>query len=142
MIRYALTCANEDEFEGWFSSSADYDDQEARGLVSCPVCGSSEVRKAPMAPAVARSRAGDSRSREEASPAEIAAKVREHIRDTFDYVGPGFADEARAIHVGDAPDRPIWGEATAEEAKSLAEEGLPVAPLPAPFAPVSPRKLN
>ncbi len=135
MIRYALTCANEDQFEGWFSSSADYDDQERRGLISCPACGSAEVRKAPMAPAVARSREGD-------GPAEIAAKVRAHIREKFDYVGEGFADEARAIHDGDAPDRPIWGEATPQEAKSLAEEGLPVAPLPAPFAPVVPRKLN
>ena len=135
MIRYALTCANDDQFEGWFSSSADYDDQEQRGLISCPVCGSAEIRKAPMAPAVARSREGE-------SSAEIAAKVRQHIKEKFDYVGDGFADEARAIHDGDAPDRPIWGEATPEEAKSLAEEGLPVAPLPAPFAPVLPRKLN
>jgi hypothetical protein len=135
MIRYALTCANEDQFEGWFSSSADYDDQERRGLVTCPVCGSAEVRKAPMAPAVARSREGD-------SPAEIAARVRRHIREKFDYVGDGFADEARAIHDGDAPDRPIWGEATPEEAISMAEDGLPVAPLPAPFAPAIPRKLN
>jgi hypothetical protein len=135
MIRYALTCPNDDLFEGWFSSSADYDDQETRGLIDCPVCGSKQVRKAPMAPAVAR-------SREHRNPAEIAAKVRAHIRDTFDYVGDGFADEARAIHEGDALDRPIWGEATPEEAKSLADEGLPVAPLPAPFAPVFPRKLN
>lgn len=135
MIKYALTCANEDQFEGWFDSSAAYDEQETRGLITCPTCGSAEVRKAPMAPAVAR-------SRDAASPAEIAAKVREHIREKFDYVGDGFADEARAIHDGDAPDRPIWGEATPAEAQSMADDGLPVAPLPAPFAPVPPRKLN
>jgi hypothetical protein len=133
VIKYALTCTNDDDFEGWFDSSAAYDDQEARGLITCPVCGSAEVRKAPMAPAVARTREG---------AAEIAARVRAHIRDTFDYVGDGFAKEARAIHDGDAPDRPIWGEATPDEAKSMADDGLPVAPLPAPLAPVPPRKLN
>lgn len=133
MIRYALTCPNDDAFEGWFASSDDYDAQEAGGQIECPVCGSREVRKAPMAPAVARSRE---------NAAEMAAKVRNHIRDTFDYVGDGFADEARAIHDGDAPDRPIWGEATPEQAREMAEEGLPVAPLPAALAPTPPRKLN
>lgn len=137
MIRYALTCDNEDSFEGWFASSADYDDQEARGLIECPACGSKTVRKAPMAPAV--------RTRDSAgppSPAEIAARVRAHIREKFDYVGEGFAREARAIHDGDAPDRPIWGEATPDEARALSEDGLPVAPLPPALAPTPPRKLN
>lgn len=136
MIRYALTCENDDEFEGWFASSADYDDQETRGIVECPVCGSKVVRKAPMAPAVGRSKA------EAASRAAMVEQVRSHIREKFDYVGTGFAEEARAINDGDAPDRPIWGEATPAEAKALADEGLPVAPLPAPFAPTPPRKLN
>ncbi|MDZ4776671.1 MAG: DUF1178 family protein [Alphaproteobacteria bacterium] len=133
MIRYALTCANEDQFEGWFASSDDYDAQEKRGQIECPICGSTAIRKAPMAPAVGRSREG---------MAEMAAKVRNHIREKFDYVGDGFADEARAIHDGDAPDRPIWGEATPEQAREMAEEGLPVAPLPAALAPTPPRKLN
>lgn len=133
MIRYALTCPNEDDFEGWFASSDDYDAQASSGLIECPVCGSREIRKAPMAPAVARSRE---------NAAEMAAKVRNHIRDKFDYVGDGFADEARAIHDGDAPDRPIWGEATPDQAREMAEEGLPVAPLPAALAPTPPRKLN
>lgn len=136
MIRYALTCENDDEFEGWFSSSADYDAQEARGLVECPVCGSKLVRKAPMAPAVGRSKA-HAKTR-----AAMVEEVRSHIREKFDYVGEGFANEARAINDGDAPDRPIWGEATPAEAKALVDDGLPVAPLPAPFAPTPPRKLN
>lgn len=135
MIRYALTCPNEDEFEGWFASIGDYDAQEAGGMIECPVCGSREVRKAPMAPAVAR-------SREQENLADIAAKVRNHIREKFDYVGESFADEARAIHDGEAPDRPIWGEATAEQVREMVEEGLPVAPLPAALAPTPPRKLN
>ncbi len=134
MIRYALTCENDDAFEGWFASSADYDAQEARGLVECPVCGSKLVRKAPMAPAVGRGKS------ESEGRAAIVEKVRNHIREKFDYVGPGFADEARAINDGDAPDRPIWGEATPEEAQSLVADGLPVTPLPAPFAPTPPGK--
>jgi hypothetical protein len=137
VIRYALTCSNEDSFEGWFASSADYDDQAARGLIECPVCGAKDVRKAPMAPAVARSR-----ENAPPTPAAIAARVRAHIRENFDYVGEGFAQEARAIHEGDAPDRPIWGEATPDEARAMSEEGLPVAPLPPALAPTPPRKLN
>ena len=136
MIRYALTCENDDAFEGWFDSSADYDAQEARGLVECPVCASKVVRKAPMAPAVGRSKS------EADMRAAMVREVRSHIREKFDYVGDGFAHEARAINDGDAPDRPIWGEATPAEAKALADEGLPVSPLPAPFAPTPPRKLN
>jgi hypothetical protein len=135
MIRYALTCENEDAFEGWFASSADYDAQEARGMIECPACGSKTVRKAPMAPAVHS-------SSDAPSPAEFAAKVRAHIREKFDYVGEDFATEARAIHEGEAPDRPIWGEATPVEAREMVEEGLPVAPLPAALAPTPPRKLN
>lgn len=136
MIRYALVCNQDHEFEGWFGSSADYDKQSEQGLLSCPVCASAEVGKAPMAPAVSRARG------EDVSPADMIAKVRAHIREKFDYVGERFADEARAIHEGEAPDRPIWGEATPAEAQAMKEEGLPVAPLPAPLAPVPPRKLN
>lgn len=134
MIRYQLICADEHEFEGWFSSSADYDRQEAEGLVACPLCDTRSVRKAVMAPAVARRDRGD--------VAALAAKVRAHVRDNFDYVGERFADEARAMHDGDAPERPIWGETTGAQAKALIEDGVPVAPLPAPFAPPPPTKVN
>jgi hypothetical protein len=140
MIRYALVCDNEDEFEAWFRSSADYDVQETKGLLECPHCGSKSVRKAPMAPAVARKDRDRAPSREEFQ--QFAAKVRSHIKETHDYVGESFADEARKMHEGDADHRPIWGEAKAEEAKALVEEGVPVAPLPAPFAPTPPRKVN
>lgn len=133
MIRYSLTCENEDEFEGWFQSIEAFDKQADDGLLACPHCGSTVVRKAPMAPAVARRRA---------SPEAIAAAVREHIRENFDYVGENFAREARAAAQGQAPERPIWGEATPAEARALVEDGVPVAPLPAPFAPVPPKKLN
>jgi hypothetical protein len=138
MIRYALTCENEDAFEGWFGSSRDYDEQEAKGLVECPVCGSRTVRKAPMAPAIARRR--DSVPPE--VRAAVAEEVRKHIKENFDYVGDRFAKEARKMHEGDAPERPVWGEATADEARALLEDGVPVAPLPPEIAPIPPRKLN
>lgn len=143
MIHYSLRCENGDEFEAWFRNSADYDDQSAKSLVECPHCGSTHIEKAPMAPNVVRT---DNKTRKEPSPRAVAmamaAKVKEHIRENFDYVGDSFADEARAIHDGVSEDRPIWGEATPEQAREMAEEGLPVAPLPAELAPTPPKKLN
>lgn len=134
MIRYALVCRNGDEFEGWFRSSADYEAQEPS--LDCPVCGVVEVRRAPMAPAIVRGR-GD-----RADPQALAAKVREHIRENFEYVGERFPEEVRAIDRGEREERPLWGEAKPEEARAMLEEGLPIAPLPPGLAPVAPRKLN
>lgn len=139
MIRYDLRCANGDEFEAWFGSIADYDKQAAAGLVECPHCGSKHVEKAPMAPAVVTGRSKDAR-RERAVAMAMAAKVREHIQQNFDYVGDKFADEARKMHQGEAEERAIWGEATLEEAQALAEEGIPAAPLPPDLAPEGPKK--
>jgi hypothetical protein len=141
MIRYDLKCDNGDEFEAWFGSIADYDKQAAAGLVECPHCGSKHVEKAPMAPAVRTSRAVEAR-KERAVAMAMAAKVREHIKDNFDYVGDKFADEARKMHSGESEDRAIWGEVTPDEAKALQEEGVPAAPLPPELAPTPERKLN
>lgn len=132
MIRYALACEHDHPFEGWFGASADYDDQQARGLIECPVCGSTCVRKQIMAPAVA----GTKRSTPDLPPEarqmmmEALGKVRAHVEENFDYVGDAFAAEARAIHEGRSEDRGIYGEATPAEVKKLAEDGVPVAPLP------------
>src|SRR5579871_1893328 len=100
MIKYGLTCEHEHPFEGWFGSSSDFDDQQAAGLLTCPVCGSADVRKQIMAPAVAGTKA----QRAPAAPGpsrammmETMAKVRRHVEDNFDYVGDTFAKEARAI---------------------------------------------
>ena len=145
MIRYDLRCANGDAFEAWFASIAEYDKQAADGQVQCPHCGTAHVEKAPMAPAVRRGKNADKRSgSEERNVAmAMAAKVREHIRDNFDYVGDRFADEARKMHSGERDERAIWGEATPEQARELAEEGVPVAPLPPELAPAAPgKKLN
>lgn len=133
MIKYALVCAHEHLFEGWFGASADYDDQTARGLVKCPVCSSSEVRKQIMAPSVSGTKA---RGAAESDPQmrsmmmEAMRRVRSHVTDNFDYVGDRFAAEARAIHEGASEDRGIYGEASPKEVRALIEDGVQVAPLP------------
>jgi hypothetical protein len=144
MIRYDLRCANGDEFEAWFGSIADYDKQAEAGLVECPHCGSKHVEKAPMAPAIRSSRRAEANASKERKVAmAMAAKVREHIKDNFDYVGDKFADEARKMHSGESDERAIYGEATVEEARALAEEGIPASPLPPELSPNPPdKKLN
>jgi hypothetical protein len=141
VIRYDLRCANGDAFDAWFGDSADYDRQAAQGLVECPHCGSKDVEKAPMAPAIISQR-GDARAQEQKVAVAMAKQVKEHIRDNYDYVGDRFPDEARKMHEGETEHRPIWGEATPEQAKEMMEEGMPVAPLPPALAPVPPKKLN
>ncbi|MCC5980383.1 MAG: DUF1178 family protein [Oceanicaulis sp.] len=142
MIRYALQCDEGHSFEAWFSSSEDYESQEARGLVECPTCGSVAVTRAVMAPAVRTSKGREMSTNAEPDFEEVARKVRAHIRNNYDYVGPDFASEARAIHEGAKPERLIYGETTPEERTRLAEEGVPCAPLPEPFAPTPPKKAN
>ncbi len=141
MIRYALLCDADHEFEAWFSSSDSYDEQAARGLVECPHCGSVTVRKALAAPAVSTSRAKEARS-EQRKLAEMAGKVRAHIRQNFDYVGEDFAREAREMHEGRKEARLIYGETSPEESRRLIEDGVAVTPLPDLFAPVPPKKAN
>lgn len=134
MIRYALTCEYEHGFEGWFASSADFDDQQGRGLLDCPMCASKMVRKQIMAPAVAgtkRTLAADAPSpKAQAMMMEAAGRIRAHVEENFDDVGDSFANEARAIHEGRAEDRGIYGQATPKEVRDLVEDGVPVAPLP------------
>jgi hypothetical protein len=135
MIRYALVCEQDHEFEGWFARSSDFDAQAAGGLVECPICGSRAVKKQIMSPSVA-----GTKKRGEAAPGasdgrrqvmmEAMAQVRRHVEDNFDYVGDTFAREARAIHEGKSENRGIYGEATPTEVKSLVEDGVPVAALP------------
>ena len=134
MIRYALACDRSHVFEGWFSTSADFDDQQDRGLLSCPVCATKAVTKQIMAPSIA----GTKRTVSDLSPKahsmmmETLTKVRQHVEDNFDYVGDSFAAEARAIHEGTSEQRGIYGEASPVEVKALVADGVPVAPLPPP----------
>jgi hypothetical protein len=138
MIRYTLKCPAEHRFEAWFASSADFDRLRAAGHVTCVVCGGGGVEKTLMAPsvAVARPEAAAPETETETAPlarppaARALAELRRRLLEKAEGVGRDFAREARRIHAGEAPDRPIWGEAQAEEARALLEDGIPVAPLP------------
>ena len=135
MILFNLRCAAEHEFEAWFKDGAAYDRQASAGEIACPACGDTDVGKAIMAPRV--SSTAKKRSGPPASPAEIQRQyvtamreVRKHVEEHCDYVGPGFAEEARKIHSGDSAERGIYGEATPEEAKLLSEDGIPFNRIP------------
>lgn len=134
MIHYALTCNNAHGFDGWFGSSDAFADQQARGLVTCPVCASSDVQKALMAPAVAQPRAemaSFSAGRpDQAKLRDIMRALREKVTSEADYVGDRFAEEARRIHFEEAPARGIYGEATREDVAGLIEDGVDFLPLP------------
>jgi hypothetical protein len=155
MIRYALICDTGHEFESWFATAAGFDEQVARKLVSCPFCDSSAVSRAVMAPNIARTdrdrrgRAAGDEAPAAAPPApapaanpaalmgekEIAfrrmlADLHRHVSENAEHVGPRFADEALKIHHGEAESRAIYGQATAEEARELREEGVDFLPLP------------
>lgn len=141
MIIFDLRCAPQGHvFEAWFGSTDDYEDQRRRGLVQCPICGAGEVDKAPMAPRVGAkgspSSAGAAEDYFTSEPEAVKAMLsalasaqREMLRKS-EHVGDRFAQEARAIHFGDAAVRAIHGRATRAEAETLLEEGIPVAPLP------------
>lgn len=142
MIVFDLRCDTGHRFEAWFGSSADYDDQRARGLLACPLCDSHAVEKAVMAPAVApkgnrrsETPAGTAAAMLPAHPdhAALAAKLAElkrAVESSCDWVGDRFAAEARAIHEGEAEARGIYGKATPDEVRALHEDGIEVAPLP------------
>jgi hypothetical protein len=144
LIIFDLKCRPQGHvFEAWFASSTAFDDQQERGLVACPLCGSAEIVKAPMAPAVPAK--GNARG-EAPAPASsalgeakamlaAAAAAQKRLLAGSEGLGDRFASEARAIHLGEADPRPIHGEATLAEAESLIEEGVPIAPLPFPVIP-------
>lgn len=153
MIRYALHCDRNHAFESWFQSSSAYNSQVKRKLVTCPICGSAKVEKAIMAPRIVGKK-GRGPATPPPEPAatpvpetapsgptsllmaqerELRAKIKElrdHIVKNADNVGERFANEARAMHYGDKEHRPIYGEASPDEAKSLIDEGIEVSPLP------------
>ena len=133
MIVFDLHCRDGGEiFEAWFRSNADFDEQKSAGLVQCPFCQSANVGKAPMAPSVPRKGS-------ENPLARLAAMQAEMLKDSR-WVGDQFADTARAIHSGERAPEQVHGSATLDQAKSLVDEGVPVAPLPLPVRP--PGQLN
>lgn len=143
MIHYALKCGEGHEFEAWFRDSADFDKRAERAAVACPACGSTTVEKQLMAPAVS-----SPKKKETAAPAEpetlrVAApdprraelvealrELRKSVTASADYVGKRFSEEARKIHYKETEPRGIYGEASPEEARGLAEEGIEFHPLP------------
>ena len=154
MIVFDIACRNASHiFEIWFGSSSDYEDQKARGLIACPYCGSTDVEKAVMAPNVGAKGNSVEREVSVAPPAPVAAaanvptpeqfkqmvgklaEIQSKMLESSAYVGPRFAEEARAMHLGEQDARPIHGQTTAEEAKALIDEGVPVAPLLLPVRP-------
>jgi hypothetical protein len=137
VIKYALKCAEDHRFEGWFSSSADFDEQKASDALSCPVCETSRVEKALMAPALLKGGRPSSRKEEVAATIarewnEAASKAKAYVEKNFEHVGKRFPEEARAQHYGEKEAKPIYGEASREEVLSLKEEGVTVAPVPQP----------
>jgi hypothetical protein len=135
VIVFDLRCRDSgDVFEAWFQSSADFEEQSARGLVQCPVCQSASVEKAPMAPRV------PAKSSSAEAPLARLAALQAKMLERSEWVGDRFADEARSIHLGEAEARAVHGSATPAEAKSLIDEGVPVAPLPLPVVP--PNQVN
>ena len=150
MIRYNLRCDAGHAFESWFQSSSAYESQEKRKLVNCPACGSTKVERAIMAPQIVSKKKDSaepapaiSASTDVAAPTstplmmaqerELRAKLKElrdHIVKNADNVGERFPNEARKMHYGDIEHRPIYGEASPEEARSLIDEGVEVSPLP------------
>ena len=135
MISFTLVCSNAHEFEGWFSSSGDYESQKERGLVECPLCGDQGVKKALMAPLVSSARGEESAVpvAMNAEQTKMMAQIREltnKVREGAENVGDKFAEEARKIHYGETDARGIYGKATPVEAKGLANEGIEFIPLP------------
>jgi len=153
MIRYALHCDQGHAFESWFQSSAAYDKQAKRALVTCPTCGSAKVEKAIMAPRLARAEGADPpppailptpplpslvpgktpvaiMSPPERELRKKLKELRDHLTKNADYVGPRFPEQARKIHYGEIEHRSIYGEASPEEAKEMHEEGIEFHPLP------------
>jgi len=149
MIRYALCCERGHAFESWFASSSAYETQEKRKLVNCPVCGSAEVERAIMAPQIVSKKGREVAVAAPAPAAEVAPpastpllmarerelrtklkELRDHIVKSADNVGERFPVEARKMHYGDIEHRPIYGEASPDEARALIEEGVEVTPLP------------
>ncbi len=139
MIVFDLKCTHAHVFEAWFGSSADYEDQRARGLLSCPICGDADIAKAVMAPNIPAK--GNRAPATPAPPPDpkalmaALAQVQAKMLEGSQWVGMSFADKARAMHAGEETVAPIHGQASLAEAKALIEDGVPVAPLPLPVIP-------
>jgi hypothetical protein len=135
MIKYDLRCNFEHTFEVWFRDSSACDEQLAAGEVVCPECASSEVRKALMAPSIAKAEIAEPERRRVVAMAQHLHMMREfrrYVEENCENVGADFPEEARKIHYGEVEHRNIFGEADLKEAKELVEEGIDIFPVPGP----------
>jgi hypothetical protein len=135
MIKFNLACDQRHDFEAWFSSSADFDDQQTKALVTCPVCGSTKVEKALMVPAVSTGRSQDKKQQKLAADArqEVMSNIREmvnHVESNTEDVGTRFSEEARKMHYGESQARGIRGQASMDEVHELVDEGVEIVPIP------------
>jgi hypothetical protein len=132
VIIYELVCGHEHRFEGWFRNSAEFESQSASRAISCPTCGSDEIRRVPSAGRVTRYHAGAGANGGKAPVStDTLRKLHDYVERNFEYVGSDFADEARRIHRGESEERNIRGEASAAEISNLVQEGITALPLPA-----------
>ena len=130
MIVFNLVCKDCSlEFEGWFDNAADFKSQKRRKFISCPNCERSNIKKAPVAPNVAK-KSNSKILKIKKTLANNIKKIKKIVEENFDYVGDQFTDEAKKIKYGETNDRPIYGEATIEQTKELIEEEINVTPLP------------
>ena len=130
MIRYTLTCEQDHRFDSWFQSSQGFDALADAGHLSCAICGSSEVKRALMAPSVAQKTSKPDLKTPHSDVETAVTQMRKEVEANSEYVGVSFAQEARKMHDGETPERAIYGEAKLDDAKKLIEDGIPVAPLP------------
>lgn len=131
MILFQLRCGKDHHFEAWFRDNAAYDDQAAAGVITCPQCGDAHVEKAIMAPRLNKKAGAALDVAETVREAKrLLGEMRREIEAKCDYVGDRFSEEARKIHYGETAARPIYGEATGEQARDLAEEGVAFAQIP------------
>ena len=142
MIVFDLRCTGGHVFEAWFASSSAYEDQRSTSRIACPMCGITQVDKALMAPAIpakGNRRAPPSPAAMKQALASLAGQQAAALAKS-EWVGGNFATRARAMHLGEEPDAAIHGQATIAEAKALADDGVPIAPLPLPVVP--PKSVN
>lgn len=135
MIKFNLACDKMHDFEGWFSTGADFEEQKQRGFLNCPTCGSSDVQKALMVPSVSTGRSQDKKKKMLVSAAQQEAMnaVRDmvkQVKSNTEDVGERFTEEARKIHYGETQARGIRGQATTNDVQELVDEGVEIMPLP------------
>ena len=130
MIVFNLNCSDcAFSFEGWFENTNDYNKQIRKGLLTCPSCNSTQIKKGLMAPNLSK-KSNSKISKRNKSIASNVKKLKKIIEKEFDYVGDKFTDEAKKIKYGEAEERAIYGEASIEQTKELMDEEIDVLPLP------------